>query len=765
MTPNAAPSHTNRLAQESSPYLLQHQHNPVDWYAWGPEAIERARREDKPIFLSVGYSTCYWCHVMERQCFENPKIAELMNEHFVNIKVDREERPDVDQVYMTAVQILTRHGGWPMSVWMTPDLRPFYAGTYFPPADMQGRPGFPTVLLAIADAYRNRRTDIEKTAGELVDVLQQLAEPRSPRQAMTIDARTIGTWLTRSTDDYEPRYGGFGAAPKFPRQTLLELLLRHQRRSPDEQRLGMLRHALDAMAAGGIRDHLGGAFHRYSTDARWLVPHFEIMLYDNGMLAWCYAEAFAQMGEARYAEVARGICDFILAEMTSPDGAFYTALDAEVDAMEGGSYLWTPGEVAAVLGKDDAGLFNRVYGLDRGFNFADPHHGSGEPDKNVLFLPQPIEAAAGQLGLDIDELESRLADMRARLYAARRERKQPLLDTKIITSWNALMIRGMAHVGAVLAEGRYVSAAEKAALFLVQHHMDAATGQLWRTSRGGRRQHAGFVEDYAFFADACLVLDAAGASRGGWRLHAQEMLAQIHDRFGSGDSATSGAGADTPTDHGLYFNALGAGDVIVRQKIATDSPLPSGNAVAARVMLELGHRDSARSIIEAFAQPLEDHAEGMSAMIDAAAEYVARHGPIEAAPSTGAADPAVPPQKLARAVVSLSAEWSSPREIRVRVEVIDGFHINAHEVAPPLLSTHLLVTPAQGASVSYPPGASRAVAAAGEAARVYEGSIELVVMLDAPPAVPVKLTLAYQACTSDVCLPPATKTITLAPQP
>src|SRR5437773_7733556 len=314
---------TNRLALESSPYLLQHAHNPVDWYPWGAEALEAARSQKKPIFLSVGYSTCYWCHVMERQCFENESIAKLMNEKFINIKVDREERPDVDQLYMTAVQVLARHGGWPMSVFLLPDLRPFYGGAYFPPEDSHGRPGFPTPLRALDDAYRNRRGEVEQTAAQLTTILQQLAEPPAPDQPVTIDEKLIDELVDRSIADYDPRLGGFGGAPKFPRETLLELLLTYTAKPPsgkDQSAIGnrqsailkMVTHTLDAMANGGIRDHLGGGFHRYSTDARWLVPHFEIMLYDQAMLGWCYVEAFRQTANERYARVARGIFDFVL---------------------------------------------------------------------------------------------------------------------------------------------------------------------------------------------------------------------------------------------------------------------------------------------------------------------------------------------------------------------------------------------------------------------------------------------------------------------
>ncbi|HEY8667273.1 MAG TPA: thioredoxin domain-containing protein, partial [Tepidisphaeraceae bacterium] len=429
-------AHTNRLSAETSPYLLQHAHNPVDWHAWGPEAFAAARAQNKPIFLSVGYSTCYWCHVMERQSFENERVAGEMNARFINIKVDREERPDVDQLYMMAVQVLTRHGGWPMSVFLTPDLRPFYGGTYFPPTDQQGRPGFITLMKGIEDAYRNRPQDVEKTANQLVDILKQLAQPAPPDSAIAINAAFIDSQVARAISDYDAEHGGFGSAPKFPRQTLLELLLRYIDEDPNqptstaqgdtarfkEQVRRRLFHTLDALAAGGIRDHLGGGFHRYSTDAQWLVPHFEIMLYDNAMLAWIYVDAYRQSENRQYAAVARGILDFVLREMTSSSGAFYTALDAEVDAREGLSYLWTAEEVEALLGKTDARIFSKVYGLDEGPNFADPHHGPGHPDTNILYMPDTLEDIVEEISkIDVsirstDDLEKRLAAMRQTLY-------------------------------------------------------------------------------------------------------------------------------------------------------------------------------------------------------------------------------------------------------------------------------------------------------------------------------------------------------------
>jgi uncharacterized protein len=778
---SAPPRRNNRLAQETSPYLLQHQHNPVDWYPWGPEAFERARREDRPIFLSVGYSTCYWCHVMERQSFENDAVAAVMNAKFVNIKVDREERPDVDQLYMTAVQVLTRHGGWPMSVWLTPDLKPFYGGTYYPPTDQHGRPGFVTLLTALEEAYRERRADVEKTAEQITGILRRFAEPAPPERPIRIDAAFADELVERSTSDYDPRHGGFGGAPKFPRETLLELLLvylgtslhtptdvREQteaRKAPVRQKV---LHTLDALAAGGIRDHLGGGFHRYSTDAHWLVPHFEIMLYDNALLAWCYAEAFRQTQEPRYAAVARGVFDFVLREMTSPEGAFYTALDAEVDGQEGLNYLWTPQEIESILGPEEAKVFNRVYGVDRGPNFADPHPGSGVPDMNILFLPEPINDP--QLG-------AQLEPMRQKLKAVRDHRKQPLLDTKVLTSWNALMIRALAHGGRVLREERYVHAAARAAQFILMHHR-TSDGGLYRASRDGKTKYEGFLDDYAFLAQAMLALSESTTS-GKWKDDAATVIKAMTHRFGDDDGGTGG----------FYFTDARATDLVVRQKTATDSPLPSGNAMAAMALLALGDAGAARATIAAFAQQIEHNGEGMSSMVQAALLYLRKGGEpfivlsaadatVPITPSTSSAAPDVTParpaspQKVAEQLVRLGGDWVSRTELHVRLHVNPGFHVNAHEPGGggggdlPLVPTRLVVDgvpdPA-GVSVTYPPGDELSFPFAPTPVRVYGGDVTIVVRFARPVTSELRLSLTYQACDDAACLPPVTKRLDVPP--
>ena len=705
MSSEARPA--NRLAKEISPYLLQHAHNPVDWYPWGPEAFAAARAQDKPIFLSVGYSACYWCHVMERQSFENPAVAAEMNRRFINVKVDREERPDVDQLYMNAVQALTGQGGWPMSVFLTPDLKPFYGGTYFPPADGHGRVGFPRLLAAIDDAWRNRREQVLTSADELVDLLGKMTAP-PPRSAVRIDEAFISNLLDRSTADYDPVNGGFGSAPKFPRQTLLELILIAERNKPNQTHMEQLVQTLDAMARGGIHDHLGGAFHRYSTDNYWLVPHFEIMLYDNAMLAWIYAETFALTKEPRHAAVARSILDFILREMTSPDGAFYTAIDAEVDAQEGMPYLWTAEEITEALGVD-AELFNRVYGVSAGPNFADPHHGHGAPDKSILFLAEAIDA----------EIDARLAPMRRVLYERRRRRKQPLLDTKILTSWNALMIRAMAHAGNVLGERKYLTAAGRAADYLLRVHR-TLDGALHRTSRDGKAKGNGFLDDYAMLAQAFLALNRTD--------EAERVVDLMCERFLDRDKG------------GFFFTSGDDPEIIVRQKTASDTPLPSGNAVAAMVVLELGQTAIAHDAIAIFAGQLSRFGEGMSALAEAALRYVHLHASIDSGPTEGEA-----------AVVSMQAKWSAKDRLVLLVTVVRGFHVNGHETSSGLTPTRLSVA-GQNATIDYPPARSQKFPFADEPIPIYDGTFSIGVRFaGAAPRRPVKLLLQCQPCDETSC--------------
>ncbi len=721
-------SNTNRLSKETSPYLQQHQHNPVDWYAWGDEAFEASRRQDKPIFLSIGYSTCYWCHVMERQCFENESIAALMNENFINIKVDREERPDVDQLYMTAVQVMTRQGGWPMSVWLLPDLRPFFGGTYFPPAEMQGRPGFPGIIEGLSDAFDKRRKDVEETATKITQILQELAQPSEPDEPITYSSGWVEALIHRSINDYEPKYGGFGRAPKFPRQTLLELLLHwinYQRAVGND--VGdvekPLRHSLDAMANGGIRDHLGGGFHRYSTDAEWLVPHFEIMLYDNAMLGWIYAEASRVLNEPRYETVARGIFDFVLREMTSPEGAFYTAWDAEVDAQEGLNYLWTMPELESVLTPREASRFAVVYGLDRGPNFGDPHHGDGKADKNVLYLPHG----------PADESAPDIIEMREKLYLKRLTRKKPLLDTKIITHWNAMMIRALAHAGDLFGEVRYLEAARVAVHFIANQHA-TPDGGLWRTSRDNIAKHHGFLDDYAAMAQA--LIDLNRITHDTWCLDEARRLTDLMlQKFRD------------PDQGGFYFSDAAAKDLIVRQKIGQDTPLPSGNAVAAMVCDALGMTDAAAEALGVFAIQANHHGESMSTHVQAALQFVQNHGDLRCEPVPGARMKLETPQAQAVKAVEISSGFKGERQVMVELVIAPEFHLSSDTSleSPMDIIEHIAV----------PPPTQKRYAYSDEEQAVLEGRVRILVTLKNPPAkgttIPFRLT--YQVCTDTACLP------------
>ena len=464
----------NRLAGESSPYLLQHQNNPVDWHPWGPEALALAQSADKPIFLSIGYAACHWCHVMEHESFENAAIARLMNENFVCIKVDREERPDLDHIYMSAVQLLTGRGGWPMSVFLTPELKPFYGGTYWPPSARMGMPGFDQVLLAVADAWKNRRAQAIEQASELTSHITGLTElPASEAVLSQAMIDQAGGTLERSFDF---RHGGFGGAPKFPHPMDLQLLLRLWRRHRCDGLLQMVTTTLDKMAAGGIYDHLGGGFHRYSVDERWLVPHFEKMLYDNALLTAAYVEGFQATGNPEYARVVRETCDYVLRDLTDLAGGFYSTEDADSEGEEGKFYVWTPNEIAEVLGAEKTETFCYVYDV------TDPGNFEGQ---SILNLPKAIEACAKIKQRGVDELRQELAESKAKLLAAREQRVRPGRDDKVLVSWNGLMIDALSRAAGALDERRYLAAARKAADFILQS-MRRPDGRLLHTWRRGK---------------------------------------------------------------------------------------------------------------------------------------------------------------------------------------------------------------------------------------------------------------------------------------
>jgi uncharacterized protein YyaL (SSP411 family) len=560
----SAPGHkTNRLAGETSPYLLQHATNPVDWYPWGPEALARARTENKPIFLSVGYSACHWCHVMERESFESPEIAALMNEHFVNIKVDREERPDLDQIYMSAVQAMTGHGGWPMSVFLTPDLKPFFGGTYFPPTDSRGMAGFPRVLLGVNRAWQERRDEIQESAAEMTERLRTFGT--LPKGSGALDTGLLEQAARATLRSFDPVHGGFGGAPKFPHAMDLKALLRHHARTADSHALHAVAHTLDKMARGGIYDHLGGGFARYATDERWLVPHFEKMLYDNALLASVYLEAHQLTGDGNLARVAGETMDYVLGRMTDPQGGFYSTEDADSEGVEGKYYVWSLAEVNAVLGAERAKTFCYVYDVTEQGNWE---------GHNILNLPRTLVQSAKLLGRDEDALRAELAGCRVELLAARQGRVPPLKDTKVLVSWNGMMIAALAEGGRIKKDDRYLNAARRAGEFILEQ-MRRDDGKLLHTFKDGRARLDAYLDDYANLVDGLTRLyEATGEPR--WIQSSLDLARVMIDEF-----------ADL--EHGgFFFTGHSHEALVARPKDFYDNATPSGNGMAATALLRLG---------------------------------------------------------------------------------------------------------------------------------------------------------------------------------
>jgi uncharacterized protein len=619
----------NRLAQETSPYLLQHAGNPVDWYAWSPEALEAAKREDKPIFLSVGYSACHWCHVMAHESFEDPEVARLLNESFISIKVDREERPEVDQLYMEAVQMMTGRGGWPMSVFLTPELEPFFGGTYWPPEPRGGMAGFREVVAAVADAWQHRRSEAVGQAKQFTELLRETWPPggapsggEAPGNEILIAAVAA---LSRSAD---PVFGGFGTAPKFPQPIGLGVLLRRWSRTGNDSLLGLVTTALDKMAGGGIYDHLGGGFHRYSVDVRWLVPHFEKMLYDNALLAGCYLEAWQATSRPDYARVVRETLDYVLRDMTDPAGGFYSSEDADSEGHEGRFYVWTPEEVASVLGLDAAKAFSYVYDVTSGGNFE---------GRSILNRPKTVAQCARILGREAGELEAELLQSRERLLQARARRVRPGRDDKTLASWNGLMIDTLARAGAALAEPRYLAAAGRAAEFILAN-MRQADGRLWHCWRQGRAAVDGLLEDYASLANACLTLYESQFDER-WIDEAIRLVDQVLARF---TDAEQGGFFAAPADHG---------SLIVRKKDMIDSSVPSGGGLATMALVRLGklcgrsqYLAAAEAALRAFAPLMEKAPFGAGQMLAALDVYV---GPTPEFAILGSPDQAANAEVLA----------------------------------------------------------------------------------------------------------------------
>ncbi len=577
----------NRLGREKSPYLLQHAANPVDWHAWGAEAFEKARKEDKMIFLSIGYSTCHWCHVMERESFENPEVADLLNKDFVAVKVDREERPDIDHIYMAAIQAMTGSGGWPLTAFLTPVGHPVTGGTYFPPEDRWGRPGMKTILPRIAGLWREKRGEVEKAGAHFSELLSRVPKNSNAMPEESLLAKAFEQF----SGNFDPDNGGFGGAPKFPRSHELSFLLRYWKRTQDHSALEMTEVTLDKMARGGMADQLGGGFHRYSTDERWLIPHFEKMLYDQALLAVTYLEAYQAVRKPVYAETARNIFQYVLRDMQNPEGGFYSAEDADSEGEEGKFYAWQPEEIVRLLGAENGKIVNDFYGVTDQGNF--------EQASSVLHIPQTPEAFAGVRGLEISSLNKIISAGLKTLFTARGGRIPPYKDDKILTAWNGLMISALALGARVLNAPDYAAAAEKAAGFILSRLQK--NDRLLRRFREGESAVPAFQDDYAYFAYGLLELYEATLNVR-WFEEAKRLTDQMLQFFW--DAA----------DGGFFYTAEDGEKLITRPKEYYDGAVPSGNSQAALLLLKLSrmtgnpdYEEKARQVILSNAAPLNEH--------------------------------------------------------------------------------------------------------------------------------------------------------------
>jgi uncharacterized protein len=583
--------HTNRLASEKSPYLLQHQHNPVDWFAWGEAAFAKARSEDKPVLLSIGYSTCHWCHVMERESFEDEKIGRYLNEHFVSIKVDREERPDVDKIYMTALQAMGQGGGWPLNAFLTPELKPFFGGTYFPPETRQGRPSFLQLLEHVVELWRTRRADLDVSARHLHDRLAEFVD-RAPSPGTGLGAPVLHNAAAQFKEEYDAKHGGFGSSPKFPRPSQPAFLLRYGSQFNDGEAVRMVLHTCEQMARGGIYDQLGGGFARYSVDARWLVPHFEKMLYDNAQLVHLYLDAHLISGVSGFAETARDILRYVLRDMTHPDGGFYSAEDADSEGKEGKFYCWTRQELSGLLSPEEFNVAVRRFGITEGGNFID--HSDPDPllHQNVLSLAGPEV---------VEEDRPLLESAKRKMCEARARRVRPHLDDKILASWNGMMLGAMARAWAVLGDDSYRRAAERNLSFLRATLWDAQSRTLYHRWRDGERDAVQLLDAYANLLDGVLHWYEATLNPDELQFAvdlAESMMARFYD----------------PDRGGFWQSPAGSADLILRIKEDYDGAEPSSNSVAVLALLRLGALTGRSDFKEAAERTLRLFAERMQTL-------------------------------------------------------------------------------------------------------------------------------------------------------
>ncbi len=778
----------NRLAKETSPYLLLHAHNPVDWYPWGPEAFAKAKQEKKLIFLSIGYSSCYWCHVMERLVFTNADIAKYMNEHFVNIKVDREERPDVDEIYMTSLQVYfqaigaPQAGGWPLSMFLTPDLKPLGGGTYFPPDDKDGRQGFPSLLKHVQKSWGESPDEMQKSANMLARAVQNTVRGRPILVPVKLEQSLVTTAVEELKATFDEEYGGFDynpkqpARPKFPVPVKLSLLQKQLELHPEDSGSEMLYFTLDRLAAGGIHDQLGGGFHRYSTDRFWRVPHFEKMLYDNAQLADVYVAAYKASNNQLYRAVAEDIFTFVLRDLTDSQGAFYSALDAETDGVEGQYYVWSRDEVKKTLEPDDVRLLAQHFGMDRESNF---EHGY------VFEVVRPVSKLAEEFQLTAREVDERLSSIKAKLLAVREKREPLLRDDKVLTSWNGLMIRALAHGATAFNRPEYLHAAEKAATFILSRMRDD-NGRLLRTYRAQVAKVPAYLDDYAFLIEGLLALhEASGDEK--WLNAAIRLQDQQKKLFW--DEGLNG----------FFFMATDHEELLVRLKDTHDSVLPSGNSVSIRNLLRLsrladnpGYRQDAEQTLAACITVLQDSPRSAVNLAVALSEFLqptvpkekvdppnkqtrlgdASSGAIQLVsqkePAEGGSAVKKKKPEYVKGQALLNVDKLPPGqqcEFVVILDIADGWHINPNP-APDEFSIETELTlkskvKATALDITYPEPEEHEVPGLKKKAFYYTKQIEIRGAIEVPVAAAGKdeeleFRVKYQACNIDKCLAPTT---------
>jgi uncharacterized protein len=768
----------NRLVHQTSPYLLQHAHNPVDWWPWCDEAFEEARRRNVPVFLSIGYSTCYWCHVMERESFENDDIAAQLNRDFVPIKVDREERPDVDEVNMAATVKMTGRGGWPMSVFLEPtQRRPFWCGTYFPPTPARGMPSFPQILASLAKAWQDQRDAIEQQSEEVAQAVREhLAAQRPPAQ---LGQEQVALAVQALLKIFDRTNGGFGTAPKFPQPVFLEFLLDARERAGDDSTADAidqaLRRTLDKMACGGIHDHVGGGFHRYAVDAYWLVPHFEKMLYDNAQLARVYARAARWFGDPFYEQVARNTLAYVQREMTHKDGGFFSAQDAEVDGREGLNYLWTPQEIRAALTDDpgDADFALHVYGLDQGPNFKDPHH-PDEPARNVLRLEDRPERLAPRFNIPPETFNERLASINQRLYAARQTRKQPRLDDKVLAAWNGLMIGAFASAAREFEDPKLLVPAQKATDFILSRMTDSAgeggERRLLRSWREGKATTPAFLEDHSFLIHGLLELRRADPTSASHLERAQALLGLAQAAFFDQTGA-------------MYDTRDNATDLFVRTRSTHDGATPAGISVMLHDLLDLAelagnaaHRTEALQSVITISSAISENPVGTInstrallrlLLTDDGGGATARLGAVPAAPPPQRSAADLLPVEIYASLDRVSVAEDKPAELSLIIKIQTGYHVPAanpgdSQAARAPIPFRVGIVNGAGvvAYADYPRGQPYG----DPPIDAYQGQFELPIALEREgnwSGRPL-LSVTYQACTDTECLAPVTVELDIA---